>query len=71
MSDSNDKTDGQMQQSPEGRALLRPAGRVLVGLAVLVLELVLAGGAYQAIAGVFILLLAVADEVYRFFFRRT
>lgn len=70
MSDATEKADHQMEKSPKGGALLRPAGRVLVGLAVLMLDLVLAGGAYQAIAGVFILLLGLADEVYRSFVRR-
>jgi len=71
MSDANEKTDYQSLQSPKGRGLLRPTGRVLIGLAVLMLDLVLAGGVYQAIAGVFILVLALADEVYRVVARRT
>ena len=70
MSDANDKGNHQSNQSVEGRALLRPSGRVLAGLAVLILDLVLAGGAYQSIAGAFILILALADEIYRFVARK-
>lgn len=70
MRDVSDKSDSQSHQGPEGRALLRPAGRVLAGLAVLILDLVLAGGAYQSIAGAFILILALADEIYRVGVRR-
>lgn len=70
MSGVNGRRHYQSNQSLEGRALLRPAGRVLAGLAVLMLDLVLAGGAYQSIAGAFILILALADEIYRIVARR-
>ena len=70
MKDVSYKKDHQGHQSSEDRALLRPAGRVLAGLAVLILDLVLAGGAYQSIAGAFILILALADEIYRVLIRR-
>ncbi len=71
MGDANEKTECQTQQSQKRRGLLRLSGRVLIGLAVLMLDLVLAGGVYQAIAGVFILVAAMADEVYRVVARRT
>jgi hypothetical protein len=52
-------------QSPKGRALLRRAGCVLVGLPALILVLVLAGAVYQAVVSVLVLALALADEIYR------
>ena len=40
MSDTNEKTEYRTQKSPKGRGLLRPTGRVLIGLAVQIADMV-------------------------------
>lgn len=70
MNSDDNKVDRQARPPFQGRSFLAGTRRVAAAAAVLFFILALAGAAYQAIAGVLIVVLALADEVHRLTVRK-